>query len=423
VFSYGISAISWASAWTAVLKRTRIATVFGYFMFTIAVIFSFLLFFPNLVFVLESGPVKAKFNMVVAFFMIPTWHFLRVLCSIQLITTGGLMGIVGKKSHDDIVFGWDNLNQKIPWVLIDGNQLSGTETVDHTPAWSLGMIWVNTAIYLFLMWYNDKVFPDAKKSTYVPWFFVLPSFWGLKLGDRRPQHQCSMHNIVPPNDPDLRMEMDNAARGNTDLSIQGVRKEYSALPCLGGKVALRDFYLTANQGTIVALLGHNGAGKTTLINILTGKVNQTSGDAFLLGDSVAYDMDRLQASMGICPQFDVLWGDLTAQEHMSIMSAIKPGNDDTNHILSRVRLADVTSVTSKFSGGMKRRLQVAISILGGPRILFLDEPTTGMDPVNRRKVWDLIRDIKQDKLIFLTTHAMEEAGFWARKSPFCRRES
>jgi ABC-type multidrug transport system ATPase subunit len=263
------------------------------------------------------------------------------------------------------------------------------------------------------MWYLDKVLPDPKKATLPPWFFVLPSFWGCSSSKNSPRgfHMDDTHRVGLPQDDDLRLEMVAASRGDSELAIQGLRKDYSSIPCLpGGKTALNNFYLSANRGTIVALLGHNGAGKTTLINILTGKVNPSSGEAYLFGYSVNTDMSTIQNSMGICPQFDVLWPDLTAREHMRIMSAIKPHSaDDVSQILEQVKLDDVTSTSSQFSGGMKRRLQLAISILGNPSVIFLDEPTTGMDPVNRRRVWDLVRSLKQDKLIFLTTHAMEEA--------------
>lgn len=119
--------------------------------------------------------------------------------------------------------------------------------------------------------------------------------------------------------------------------------------------------------------------------------------------------------MGVVPQFDILWDELTAAEHMTIFSKIKGVSNScidssTNELLESVGLLQVKHArVANFSGGMKRRLTVAISSIGNPRIIFMDEPTTGMDPVSRRDVWNLIQRLKRDKTVILTTHAMEEA--------------
>jgi ABC-type multidrug transport system ATPase subunit len=119
--------------------------------------------------------------------------------------------------------------------------------------------------------------------------------------------------------------------------------------------------------------------------------------------------------MGVVPQFDILWDDMTAAEHMRMFCKIKGvKNEDialvTKEKLFEVNLADVANAQVKtFSGGMKRRLSVAISGIGNPKIIFMDEPTTGMDPVSRRQVWQLIQKLKKNKVMILTTHAMEEA--------------
>ena len=123
--------------------------------------------------------------------------------------------------------------------------------------------------------------------------------------------------------------------------------------------------------------------------------------------------------MGVVPQFDILWDQLTAMEHMRMFSKIKGvQNEDIDEeseaLLDQVGLLDVKNAQcGTFSGGMKRRLSVAISAIGNPRIIFFDEPTTGMDPVSRRNVWELMQSLKKDKTIILTTHAMEEADVLA----------
>ena len=119
--------------------------------------------------------------------------------------------------------------------------------------------------------------------------------------------------------------------------------------------------------------------------------------------------------MGVVPQFDILWEELTAGEHMRMFCKIKgiPNNEVdtvTNKLLTNVGLIDVINARAgSFSGGMKRRLTVAMSVIGDPKIIFMDEPTTGMDPVSRRDVWSLIQNLKKNKVIILTTHSMEEA--------------
>jgi ABC-type multidrug transport system ATPase subunit len=119
--------------------------------------------------------------------------------------------------------------------------------------------------------------------------------------------------------------------------------------------------------------------------------------------------------MGVVPQFDILWNELTAMEHMRMFSLIKgvPQIDihaTSEELLRSVGLYDVRNArAASFSGGMKRRLSVAISAIGDPKIMFMDEPTTGMDPVSRKDVWTLIQKLKRNKVVILTTHAMEEA--------------
>ena len=118
--------------------------------------------------------------------------------------------------------------------------------------------------------------------------------------------------------------------------------------------------------------------------------------------------------IGVCPQFDILWENLTSKEHLMILGGIKTGrffsSDEVEAILNDVRLLHAKNkVTNGYSGGMKRSLSVAISTIGNPRVIFLDEPTTGMDPSTRRYIWNLITRLKKERLVIITTHSMEEA--------------
>jgi ABC-type multidrug transport system ATPase subunit len=126
-------------------------------------------------------------------------------------------------------------------------------------------------------------------------------------------------------------------------------------------------------------------------------------------------MAQIQAVMGICPQFDILWNELTGEEHLYLFAGLRDTpkeemESEVSRLLKEVALEDSAHVRSaSYSGGMKRRLSVAVSLIGNPKIVFLDEPTTGMDPVSRRQVWNIIERAKKDKVIILTTHSMEEA--------------
>jgi len=172
---------------------------------------------------------------------------------------------------------------------------------------------------------------------------------------------------------------------------------------------------SVDKGEIFCILGHNGAGKTTTISMLTGLFPSSSGTAIINDIDISEGMDSIRHDIGVTPQHDILWNELTAVEHLWIFTQLKgfrgeEAEVEIHHRLSKMGLWDVRDHRVKtFSGGMKRRLSVAIATIGGPSIIFMDEPSTGMDPVNRRQMWELIRDLRHEASIILTTHSMEEA--------------
>jgi ABC-type multidrug transport system ATPase subunit len=153
--------------------------------------------------------------------------------------------------------------------------------------------------------------------------------------------------------------------------------------------------------------------------MLTGLTDATAGDATVLGYSLRSDIDAIRKTMGVCPQFDILWNELTSAEHIRLFGALKglAASAAEQEATERLRDVDLTSVSNipagNYSGGMKRRLSVAIALTGSPQIVYLDEPTTGMDPVSRRQVWTLLEKEKKKRLVVLTTHSMEEADMLA----------
>ncbi len=196
-----------------------------------------------------------------------------------------------------------------------------------------------------------------------------------------------------------------------EIIIQHVSKRYGEL------TALRDVSLAVSHGTIFALLGPNGAGKTTLVNILTTLMKPTSGSACVGGYDVVKEGARVRSLIGVVPQENNLDRYLTARENLIFHAKMHGMNPSSylrriDDLLSLMGLDDrQKEFPNKFSTGMQRRLVVARALVHDPSILFLDEPTTGLDPQAKRLLWDYFLSLKEKRTLFLTTHNMEEAEF------------
>lgn len=183
----------------------------------------------------------------------------------------------------------------------------------------------------------------------------------------------------------------------------------------GSLVALSDFDLDVSRGSIFGLLGPNGAGKTTLIRILTTLMRQTSGEAFVEGMDTRTQGREIRRLIGVVPQENSLDRYLTARENLELHARLhgmeaKRYRRRIDELLELMGLAGrQKDFPDTYSGGMQRRLVVTRALLHEPKLLFLDEPTTGLDPQSRRAVWDYIRSIAGNMTIFLTTHYLEEA--------------
>ena len=218
------------------------------------------------------------------------------------------------------------------------------------------------------------------------------------------------------NDEGCIMEERNAHNPNFQalLRIVDMHKMYK-IPRKPSKVALKKLNLTINAKECFALLGPNGAGKTTLQSILCGLISPTSGYAMLDGHQIPNETDAIYTMVGYCPQYDVLWGDLTVQEHLLFYCRLKSisskfEKEYVKQLAARVNLEPhLLKRTSELSGGMKRCLSVGISLIGDPLFVLLDEPSTGVDPVARRAIWEILSREKEGRAIILTTHNMQEA--------------
>ncbi|MFF9602345.1 ATP-binding cassette domain-containing protein [Streptomyces sp. NPDC014684] len=200
----------------------------------------------------------------------------------------------------------------------------------------------------------------------------------------------------------------------TDLAIaaNGLRKSY------GDNTVLDGVDLAVPQGTIFSLLGPNGAGKTTAVNILSTLISPdpASGPVRVGGHDLAADGQAVRAEIGVTGQFSAVDGLITGEENMLLMADLnhltrREGRRVTAELLERFDLTDAAKKpASTYSGGMKRRLDIAMTLVGSPRIIFLDEPTTGLDPRSRHNMWRIIRELVTGGVtVFLTTQYLEEA--------------
>lgn len=181
------------------------------------------------------------------------------------------------------------------------------------------------------------------------------------------------------------------------------------------KIAIKDLTLNLYEGQITVLLGPNGAGKSTTLSILSGLFPATSGEAYVNGYDISRQIVQIRKSLGLCPQQDLLFNYLTVSEHLYFYCVIKgvPRKmclKEINCMLSTFNLLEKRNAfPESLSGGMKRKLSIMIALVGVSKVVILDEPTAGMDPVSRRATWSLLQEFKQDRTILLTTHYMDEA--------------
>jgi ABC-2 type transport system ATP-binding protein len=190
----------------------------------------------------------------------------------------------------------------------------------------------------------------------------------------------------------------------------GLRKSY------GDKLVLDGIDLQVPEGTIYALLGPNGAGKTTMVQILSTLIGADSGEVRIAGHDPATDPDAVRAVIGATGQFSAVDNYLTGKENLMLMADLhhlgkEEGRRRTDELLEQFDLVEAAKQTpATYSGGMRRRLDLAMGLVGSPRIVFLDEPTTGLDPRGRHTMWEIIRDLVAGGVtIFLTTQYLEEA--------------
>eukprot|EP01083_Nonionella_stella_P193083 713449_1 len=286
----------------------------------------------------------------------------------------------------------------------------------------LTMLCIDSVLYVLLTLYLDRVIPSKHGSRFSPFFICLPRFWCPKRMETDAAHHLDTRSSYA-----LAQSATFETLGSKYQSlvpavcIRDLTKHFTSFMDDNVVKAVNEISLDIFAGEVLCLLGHNGAGKTTTLSMLSGLLDISSGNAWILGHSIQSEEGRkfIRKSMGVCPQHDVLFQNLTVREHLELFCRLKgvPGHLIAREVDKSIQLIDLQDKEHEFpgnmSGGQKRKLSLGIAFIGGSKIVFLDEPTSGMDPASRRKTWNLIAKEKQNRCIILTTHFMDEADILA----------
>ncbi|XP_049848722.1 uncharacterized protein LOC126316671 [Schistocerca gregaria] len=267
-------------------------------------------------------------------------------------------------------------------------------------------------VFGVLAFYFDQVLPigPGLKKHY---FFFLPKRW---RPSRRTKSEKKMLEKLMENktEPEMTEFEEADARGEKTLEICGLSKIFLRRPV---KVAVRDLWMSIGKDECYGFLGPNGAGKSTVISMVCGYLRPSSGKICINNKNLLENREKIHLELGVCPQNDALYDKLTGPEHLEFYGKMKNLSGDQlkeniRYWLQKVNLwkkKDRNKLVSEYSGGMKRRLSVACALIGYPKLVLLDEPTTGLDPASRNELWKLIKIFKTKSAILLTTHSMKEA--------------
>ncbi|KAJ3445892.1 atp-binding cassette transporter subfamily a abca [Anaeramoeba flamelloides] len=321
-------------------------------------------------------------------------------------------------------------------LTVEGFKFSNFNTSSEGLGMQYLMLFADTILYLLFTGYLYSVLPSTggKKS---PLFFLNPKtykkfFRDLKKkkknyqdddsDEEQSQEMYSDDDFELNEDPrgenipeDVERERQRVINNNDPIRMINLYKVYKGQDGNPDVNAVNCLTLGIKLNECFGILGPNGAGKTTSVNILSGLFPATSGTAKICGFDIKKEMSQVHSIMSVCPQHDILWDDQTGEETLKFYARMhgyknKELVKKVSKTLNEVGLYnDRKKLIKEYSGGMKRRISVACALITNPKVIFLDEPTTGLDPASKRQVWDVIRKARQEKSIILTTHSMEEA--------------
>lgn len=393
-----------------VLNQSSRSVIFVFFLLysisSIMFCFCISVFFSKANIAAAAGGILWFMNYIPYFFIQQSYDTMGLgskLASCLLSNVAMSLGaqLIGKFEGEGTGVQWSNLNH--------GPSIDD----DLTLGYVFWMFAVDSVVYGLIAWYVEAVFP-GDYGVPQPWYFpVLPSYWCGKSKEVEVGNILSMQNGTTPaaTAPEF-LEKDPVGleRG---VEIRNLKKVFSTEK--GKKTAVNGVSLNLYEGQITVLLGHNGAGKTTLMSMLTGLFPATSGSALVNGCSISDNISGVRSSLGLCPQHDVLFDRLTVEEHLWFFAKLKTRSSwqvkkEVDRMIECIGLSDKRQTQARaLSGGMKRKLSVGIALIGGSKVVMLDEPTSGMDPSARRFTWDLLQQHKEGRTILLTTHFMDEA--------------
>lgn len=256
-------------------------------------------------------------------------------------------------------------------------------------------------LHLSIALYVEKVFPG---DFGVPekWYFLFTKQFWIDI----PSSDEKIESDAIPLNPNIELN----PIGPIGVKVEKLHKVFNKK-----HVAVNGLTLNILDNKITVLLGHNGAGKTTAMSMLVGMLPPSSGTAIINGYDIRTNMPKVRSSIGICPQHNILFDELTVRQHIEFYGRLKGLNriemhNEMNRYVRQLEMESMINKPSKnLSGGMKRKLSVALALCGESKVVFLDEPTSGMDPSARRALWDLLMNEKKGRTIVLTTHFMDEA--------------
>ena len=292
----------------------------------------------------------------------------------------------------------------------------------HSTQYSFGLMLALTAGYTLLAWWLSQTTNQLGGGK--PWYFPLrPAYWMEtrrhatkvlrrtgKEGEEEEEEGAGDAQALADErdlfDRELRLSAEEGSVRTLKLS-----KAYKRVS------AVKELTLHMARGEVFCLLGGNGAGKSTVVNVLSGLLRPTFGEAFICGYSVREDLAHVQELISVCHQDNVLWPQLTVQQHLQLQCALRCLRpelipDTTERLLRLVSLwLHRRKRSDELSGGMKRRLCLALTLVGDPAVVLLDECCSGLDPMHKVEVWDVIQRLKQGRVVLLTTHSMAEAEY------------
>ena len=300
----------------------------------------------------------------------------------------------------------------------------------------LGLLILHWFVWFFAWFYCINVFHAGRGRREKPGFLCSGRYWkrvckkkktertytkmDLDYIANRVNNSCASGTWARPHDAQSEHAsiVSKILEKDQDLRVGcvGLHKHFPGKGGTPEKIAVKSLSFGVLQNQCFGLLGHNGAGKTTAINVLTGLFPPSAGTAFINRHDIRTDFSRIYSDMSVCPQHDILWPMLTSKEHLKFYGQLKGLSDKalSARVRDTLKKVNLTKFANReaggYSGGMKRRLSMANALIGDASVVFMDEPSTGLDPASKHQLWDVIASAKgKQKGMVLTTHSMEEA--------------